>query len=74
MAAINLAWLQQRVTAPIVGATKQHHLDAVAEAADLQLTTSEIQYLEETYQPHDLEGVMALNRSRTNNWNQYAGQ
>ncbi|ALO03329.1 oxidoreductase [Lactiplantibacillus paraplantarum] len=74
MAAINLAWLQQRVTATIVGATKQHHLDAVAEAADLQLTTSEIQYLEETYQPHDLEGVMALNRSRTNNWNQYAGQ
>lgn len=74
MAAINLAWLQQRVTAPVVGATKQHHLDAVAEAADLQLTTSEIQYLEETYQPHDLEGVMALNRSRTNNWNQYTGQ
>lgn len=74
MAAINLAWLQQRVTAPIIGATKAHHLDAVAEAADLQLTASEIQYLEETYQPHDLEGVMALNRSRTNNWNQYTGQ
>ena len=74
MAAINLAWLQQRVTAPIIGATKPHHLDAVAEAAGLALTASEKQYLETPYQPHDLEGVMALNRSRTNNWNKYSGQ
>ncbi|WP_241277492.1 MULTISPECIES: hypothetical protein [Lactiplantibacillus] len=46
----------------------------MAEAAGLALTASEIQYLETPYQPHDLEGVMALNRSRTNNWNQYSGQ
>ncbi|MGA3393188.1 aldo/keto reductase [Lactiplantibacillus pentosus] len=74
MAAINLAWLQQRVTAPIIGATKPHHLDAVAEAADLQLTPAEVRYLEEPYQLHDLEGVMADNRSREHNWNQYSGQ
>jgi L-alanine-DL-glutamate epimerase-like enolase superfamily enzyme len=46
----------------------------VAEAADLQLTPAEVRYLEEPYQPHDLEGVMAKNRSREHNWNQYSGQ
>ncbi len=40
------------VTAPIVGATKQHHLaDAVA-ALDLELTDDEVRLLEEPYAPH----------------------
>jgi aryl-alcohol dehydrogenase-like predicted oxidoreductase len=39
------------VSAPIVGATKSHHLaDAVA-ALDLTLTDDEIQRLEESYTP-----------------------
>lgn len=69
MAAIALAWLKQRVTAPIAGATKPHHLDAIKQAADLTLTPEENRYLEEPYRPHPLEGVVADNSSRENNWN-----
>lgn len=71
MAAVALAWLKTKVTAPIVGATKAQHLDALAEAIDLQLTDEEIAFLEEPYQPHDLEGVMADNRDRQHNWTAY---
>ena len=61
MAAISLAWLKTKVTAPIVGATKAHHLDAMEKALQLDLTSDEVAYLEEPYKPHDLEGVMADN-------------
>ena len=71
MATISLAWLKTKVTAPIVGATKVHHLDALAEAIDLNLNKEEIKELERAYQPHDLEGVMADNRDREHNWTQY---
>jgi aryl-alcohol dehydrogenase-like predicted oxidoreductase len=57
-AQIALAWVaqQQVVTAPIVGATKVHHLvDAVA-AVDLKLTDAELSKLEEQYVPHSVEG------------------
>lgn len=71
MAAVALAWLKTKVTAPIVGATKAHHLDALEQAIDLNLDPAEINYLEELYQPHDLEGVMADNRDREHNWTDY---
>lgn len=71
MAAISLAWLKTKVTAPIVGATKAHHLDALEQAINLNLTPDEINYLEELYKPHDLEGVMADNRDRQHNWTDY---
>ena len=54
MAQVALAWVLKNpvVTAPIVGATKPHHLaDAVA-ALDVQLTDDEIRILEEPYGPH----------------------
>jgi aryl-alcohol dehydrogenase-like predicted oxidoreductase len=57
-AQVALAWVaqQQVVTAPIVGATKVHHLvDAVA-AIDLELTDAELSKLEEQYVPHSVEG------------------
>ncbi len=57
-AQVALAWLLAKdvVTAPIVGATKAHHLaDAVA-ALDLALTDDEIRRLEEPYVPHLPEG------------------
>jgi aryl-alcohol dehydrogenase-like predicted oxidoreductase len=64
MSEIALAWLFARgVAAPIVGATKPHHIDGPAEAADLVLTPDEIAYLEEPYVPHALVGVMAQNRA-----------
>jgi len=57
-AQLALAWLLSKsaVTAPIVGATKPHHLaDAVA-ASSLRLTPEEIASLEEPYIPHAVLG------------------
>lgn len=62
MTEISLAWLLTKVTAPIVGATKKHHIDGAVKAVDLTLSHDEINYLEECYQPHRLSGIMAQNR------------
>ena len=61
MTEISLAWLLSKVTAPVVGATKLHHIEGAAKAVDLQLSGEEIAYLEEPYVPHRLVGVMAQN-------------
>lgn len=71
MAAVALAWLKTKVNAPIVGATKAHHLDALEEAIKINLSRDEVQALEDPYRAHDLEGVMADNRDRKHNWTQY---
>jgi aryl-alcohol dehydrogenase (NADP+) len=58
-AQIALAWVaaQPAVSAPIVGATKPHHLtDAVAGLA-LELTDDEKAALEEPYVPHEVSGL-----------------
>lgn len=61
MTEVALAWLLSKVTAPVVGATKLHHIEGAARAADLTLTPEEIRALEEPYIPHRLVGVMAQN-------------
>lgn len=61
MTEVSLAWLLSKVTSPVVGATKFHHIDGAVKAVDLQLTKEEIVYLEEEYVPHKLVGVMAQN-------------
>ena len=61
MTEISLAWLLTKVTAPVVGATKFHHIEGAAKAVDLELTPEECTYLEELYVPHPLVGVMAQN-------------
>lgn len=61
MTEISLAWLLTKVTAPIVGATKFHHVDGAVQSVSLQLSEDEIAYLEEPYCPHKLVGVMAQN-------------
>ncbi len=61
MTEISLAWLLTKVTAPVVGATKLHHIEGAAKAVDLELTSEECAYLEEPYIPHPLVGVMAQN-------------
>jgi 1-deoxyxylulose-5-phosphate synthase len=40
------------VTAPIVGATKTHHLPDAVKPLDVKLTEEEIRTLEEPYGPH----------------------
>ena len=61
MTEISLAWLLTKVTAPVVGATKFHHIEDAAMAVNLILTKDEIEYLEELYVPHKLVGIMAQN-------------
>jgi aryl-alcohol dehydrogenase-like predicted oxidoreductase len=57
-AQIALAWLLAKpgVTAPIVGATKPHHLEDAVAALALQLEPEEIKALEEPYTPHPVLG------------------
>lgn len=57
-AQVALAWLAQKpfVTAPIVGASKPHHLDDAVAALTLKLTPEEISSLEEPYVPHAVVG------------------
>ena len=58
---IALSWLLTRVTAPVVGATKDSHIEGAAAAVDVELTDEEKAYLEAPYVPHALVGVMATN-------------
>jgi aryl-alcohol dehydrogenase (NADP+) len=55
---IALAWLlhQPGVTAPIIGASKMHHLEEDVAALDIELSAEEIDTLEEPYQPHPVLG------------------
>ena len=62
MTEVSLAWLLTRVTSPVVGATKFHHIEGAAKAVELELSDEELAYLEEPYVPHPLAGVMAQNR------------
>lgn len=62
MTEVSLSWLLKKVTSPIVGATKYHHVDGAADSVDLKLSKSDLKYLEEPYIPHNLVGVMADNK------------
>ncbi|PCE22811.1 alcohol dehydrogenase [Paraburkholderia acidicola] len=57
-AQVALAWVLQKkpITAPIVGATKLHHLDDAVAALSLELSGDEIAKLEELYVPHAVAG------------------
>ena len=57
-AQVALAWLLSRpaVNAPIVGATKPHHLTDAVAALSLRLTAEEIAALEAPYVPHPVLG------------------
>jgi len=57
-AQVALAWVASRpgVTAPIVGATKPHHLDDAVAALDIELSDEEVRLLEEPYLPHPVMG------------------
>lgn len=58
MAQVALAWMLSKpvITAPIIGATKPHHLDDAVAALAVQLTPDEIHHMEEAYQSHPILG------------------
>jgi 1-deoxyxylulose-5-phosphate synthase len=57
-AQVALAWVLSKpvVSAPIVGVTKDRHLDDAVAAVDLHLSEEEIARLEEPYTPHPVVG------------------
>ncbi len=57
MSEIALAWhFSKGVTSPIVGATKISHFDQAAKSVDMNLSDTEVAYLEELYVPHEIVG------------------
>jgi aryl-alcohol dehydrogenase-like predicted oxidoreductase len=59
-AQVALAWLLSKpvITAPIVGATKLHHLDDALASVNVKLSADEITSLEEPYVPHPYVGFV----------------
>jgi aryl-alcohol dehydrogenase (NADP+) len=57
-AQVALAWLlhQEGVVAPIIGASKLHHLDEAIAALSVKLDAAELKALEEPYRPHRVLG------------------
>ena len=58
MAQVALAWVlhKETVTAPIVGTTSVEHLEDAVEALDIDLSDSDVEYLEEPYEPLPVSG------------------
>jgi aryl-alcohol dehydrogenase-like predicted oxidoreductase len=58
MAQIALAWHFQNdyVDAPIVGTSSIEHLEDAVEALDVKLSTSDVEYIEEPYEPVRVSG------------------
>ena len=67
MTEVSIAWLLTKVTSPVVGATKLHHIEGAAKAVDLELNSDDTAYLEQPYVPHALAGVMAQNKPANRN-------
>ncbi|HVX84930.1 MAG TPA: aldo/keto reductase [Phycisphaerae bacterium] len=58
-AQVALAWLlaQPGVTAPIIGATKTHHLEDAVAALEMRLSPEQVAALQEPYAPHPVLGI-----------------
>ncbi|KAL6834302.1 Aldo/keto reductase [Trichoderma sp. SZMC 28015] len=56
MVEVVLAWLNPRITSPVVGMTTEKMLDEVIAANDKTLSAEEQKYLEELYQPKPISG------------------
>jgi len=59
-AQVALAWVLSKsfVTSPIVGATKEAHIDDAVAACEIQLSAEHIARLEEPYTPHESVGFL----------------
>ncbi|MGH7934496.1 MAG: aldo/keto reductase [Candidatus Binataceae bacterium] len=65
-AQIACAWILQApgVTAPIVGATKTHHVKELIDAVGIKLTKEEVESLEKPYRPHPVLGYQVPSAAR----------
>ncbi len=57
-ARVAIAWVASRpgITAPIIGASKPHHLEDAVAALELRLTEAEVSRLEAAYRPRPVAG------------------
>lgn len=56
MAHVALAWINKRVSSPIIGFSSVERMDEALGANDKSLTEEEEKYLEELYQPRNIVG------------------
>ena len=56
MATVALAWINKRVSSPIIGFSSEARMDEALEARGKTLTEEEEKYLEELYQPRSIQG------------------
>lgn len=56
MASVGLAWINGKVTAPIVGMGSVKRMEEALQAASLRLDEEEVAYLEELYMPRNIVG------------------
>lgn len=56
MSHVALAWINKRVSSPIIGFSKVERMDEALEARGKELTEDEEKYLEELYVPQAIQG------------------
>jgi aryl-alcohol dehydrogenase-like predicted oxidoreductase len=56
MSHVALAWLNKRVTSPIVGMSSVKRMDEVLNARTVELSDEEESFLEEPYKPQPIQG------------------
>jgi aryl-alcohol dehydrogenase-like predicted oxidoreductase len=56
MAHVALAWINKRVSSPIIGFSSVERMDEALDANGKTLTDEEEKYLEELYQPRNVVG------------------
>jgi aryl-alcohol dehydrogenase-like predicted oxidoreductase len=56
MSTVALAWINKRVTSPIIGFSSEKRMDEALEARGKELSEEEEKYLEELYQPRKIQG------------------
>jgi aryl-alcohol dehydrogenase-like predicted oxidoreductase len=56
MSQVALAWINKRISSPIIGFSSVDRMDEAIEVRDKTLTEEEEKYLEELYQPKAISG------------------
>jgi aryl-alcohol dehydrogenase-like predicted oxidoreductase len=56
MSHVALAWINTRVSSPIIGFSSIERIDEAISAKGKTLTEEEVKYLEEPYQPVPIQG------------------